>query len=162
MHILDPEKKNIRLQCPYCTAVLLGMQRLSRHVLTKHPKITFEQWVADCERYGLDDVVKRANLDPALKQRKKPVKNPIVTSYRDIKANSGCLTRLLYRSSGKHSETVFPEFALYHDKLRGIKLVDLKQALLNAGFTQDPTEKSRYILRTNKFNLFVFVPMTRS
>jgi hypothetical protein len=93
-------------------------------------------------------------LDPApLKQRKKLKKFPAVNSYRDIKANSGNLTRILYRVD----KTVFPEFALYHDRATAKHKQTILEALQHAGFEADPTAKGRYVLRTNKFNVFIFL-----
>lgn len=80
-------------------------------------------------------------LDP-LRVRKGLIKKPKVLKYRDYKA--GGLIRILTRERDH-----FPEFALYAKR-------SLDAELKEAGFTME--NKGKWVLRTNKFNIFVFEP----
>lgn len=87
--------------------------------------------------------------DPEVKVRKKLIVNPQVLQVNDFTSKG--LVRVLHRKTDS-----FPEFALYPEHTRSqfnknIVLGSLK----DAGFTDEG--KGKWVLRTNKFNVFVYV-----
>jgi hypothetical protein len=90
---------------------------------------------------------KRKKLDP-LKKRSKMISKPVVKGFKDIKA--GGLVRVLFREAGAGN---FPEFALYPQKTS--YSMEMKASLHNAGLKEE--SRSKWVLRTNKFNIFVYV-----
>jgi hypothetical protein len=97
------------------------------------------------EKRGLYDPKKKA-----LKVRKRLTDKPKVLSHKDFKADG--LIRVLARKDG----TYFPEFALYPQKNfnRRNKARPLA-SLVDAGLTEE--SRGKWVLRTNKFNIFVYV-----
>jgi hypothetical protein len=83
----------------------------------------------------------------ALKVRKRLTDKPKVQSFKDIKADG--LVRVLFREADGR----FPEFALYPKKSK--YSLEMKAALHNAGLTEEA--RGKWVLRTNKFNIFVYV-----
>jgi hypothetical protein len=84
------------------------------------------------------------DFDP-LKVRRGLIKKPKVITYTD--ANASGLIRILERQDG----TLFPEFALYCKTY----LLKTTESLKQAGFKQEA--RGKWVLRTNKFNIFVYV-----
>lgn len=90
-------------------------------------------------------------LDPELKVRKGLIKKPKVTSYKDFKASG--LMRVLWLDDPTHKlgeYRLFPEFALYPKRKPAIL-----SSLQHAGFKEE--EAGKWVLRTNKFSVFVYV-----
>lgn len=115
------------------------MAKLRRHRKTEHPKAHSESL-----RKALRT---KAKLDP-LKARKKLVATPRVLNLKDYKGQG--FIRVLWRAN----ETTFPEFALYV-KFRGMAHQMQDDMLKDAGLTEE--SKGKWVLRTNKFSIFVFV-----
>ena len=80
-----------------------------------------------------------------LKTRKALIANPPVEKFHDYGALG--TIRILHRKKAE----LFPELALTAEK----KGVDIKPALTAAGFTDEKSGK--WVLRTNKFNIFVYI-----
>jgi hypothetical protein len=74
--------------------------------------------------------------------RKGLTTKPKVEGYKDHKADG--LIRVLYRS-----KDYFPEFALYPRSSPSIE-----KSLVDAGFKEE--KPSKWVLRTDKFNIFVY------
>lgn len=89
-------------------------------------------------------ILKGERLDPdaIVIVRKDLIQKPSVMGVSDIKADG--LLRILTRK-----KDYFPEFALYPKRSIGA------QCLKDAGFTHEG--KGKWVLRTNKFNIFVFI-----
>jgi hypothetical protein len=85
----------------------------------------------------------KGKLDP-LKKRTKLMSTPKVQRFKDFKA--GGLVRVLYREG----HTLFPEFALYPKRSNDVML-----SLVDAGLKQEA--RGKWVLRTNKFNIFVYL-----
>jgi len=77
----------------------------------------------------------------ALKVREKLTDKPKVLSHKDFKADG--LIRVLQRD-----KDLFPEFALYP---RGNPPI---RSLYDAGLKEE--SRGKWVLRTNKFNIFVY------
>ena len=97
------------------------------------------------KKMGLYDPKKKA-----LKVREKLTNKPKVLGFKDFKASG--LVRVLQREDAKNREVMdyFPEFALYPKKSPRIE-----SGLTDAGFKQE--SRGKWVLRTNKFNIFVYV-----
>lgn len=98
------------------------------------------------KKMGLYDPKKKA-----LKVRKKLTDKPRVVTFKDYKGQG--LIRVLRRANW----TLFPEFALYV-KLEGPKHPvheEHDEMLREAGLTEE--QSGKWVLRTNKFNIFVYV-----
>lgn len=80
-----------------------------------------------------------------IKIRKKLISKPKVKGFKDF--NSPGLIRVLDREKDK-----FPEFALYPRARNVGKVV---KSLRDAGLKQE--EKGKWVLRTERFNIFVYV-----
>jgi hypothetical protein len=80
-----------------------------------------------------------------IKVRKKLISKPAVKGFKDF--NSPGLIRVLDRDKDK-----FPEFALYPRARNAGKVV---KSLRDAGLKQE--EKGKWVLRTDRFNIFVYV-----
>jgi hypothetical protein len=93
-------------------------------------------------KHGLYDPKKKP-----LKVRKRLTDKPKVLKFKDIKADG--LVRVLFREADGR----FPEFALYPRKTK--YSMEMKAALHNAGLTEEA--RGKWVLRTNKFNIFVYV-----
>jgi hypothetical protein len=91
---------------------------------------------------------KKKKASKAIRVRRGLTTKPKVVKYTDFKCRG--LIRILIREPTKDSSrwNVFPEFALYPMNLRADILKD-------AGFKQE--SKGKWVLRTNKFNIFVYV-----
>jgi hypothetical protein len=83
-------------------------------------------------------------LDPQVHVRKGMINKPKVIEFADFKGSG--LARLLWRED----YTLFPEFALYMRKNKA-----LEEALRFAGLKEEA--KGKWVLRTNTFNIFVYV-----
>lgn len=83
--------------------------------------------------------------DPVLKVRRKLISLPHVKAFKDF--NCSGLIRVLDREKDK-----FPEFALYP---RNRNLAKIVKGLRDAGLAQE--EKGKWVLRTDRFNIFVYV-----
>jgi hypothetical protein len=81
---------------------------------------------------------------PIIQVRVKLISLPNVKSFKDFQA--GGLIRVLDRKDDK-----FPEFALYPKAVNNVKIV---KSLRDAGLKQE--ERGKWVLRTNKFNIFVY------
>jgi len=96
---------------------------------------------------------RKKKADPDIEVRKEPKPAEVlgigeVLKIRDWKAKG--LVRVV-----KGTQKEFPEFALYLSKKKAKPDVhDWHSLLLNAGFTKEKEDK--YVLRTNKLNLFVY------
>lgn len=88
---------------------------------------------------------KRKKADPVVKVRRRLISLPSVKSFKDF--NCSGLIRVLDREKDK-----FPEFALYP---RNRNLAKIVKGLRDAGLAQE--EKGKWVLRTDKFNVFVYV-----
>jgi hypothetical protein len=82
-------------------------------------------------------------LDPDIKVRRRLIKKPMVLDYYDFEADG--LIRVLLRED----KTLFPELALYTKPY-----VDVLESLRQAGFREE--ERGKWVLRTDKFNIFVY------
>jgi hypothetical protein len=134
------------------------MAKLRRHRKQKHPKAHKKSVKKALKTKGyptsmgeLSKIAKKPSkrkrmgkwkLDP-LKVRKGLIKNPKVLGFSDYKCAG--LVRVLRRVGDN-----FPEFALYPSR-KTIIIPSLQQA----GFKQE--SRGKWVLRTNKFNIFVYV-----
>jgi len=139
------------VHCRLCGKPIKGMDfaermaKLRHHRKLKHPTAHKRSVAKAMVTKGYDKKwKKRAKLDP-LKARKGLIKKPKVEAYTDHKANG--LIRILERQEG----TLFPEFALYPKSDRKL----LTESLKDAGLKQE--SKGKWVLRTNKFNIFVYI-----
>jgi hypothetical protein len=106
--------------------------------MKQHPKAHKESTRKTLRTKGL--------LDPGtLKTRRKLVAMPQVQGFKDFHSASNIL-RVLFRKD----ESFFPEFAfnVRHDQR-------IEKSLVDAGFTGEG--KGKWVLRTNKFNVFVYM-----
>jgi len=138
------------VHCRICGKPIKGrdfaerMAKLRHHRKQKHPTAHKRSVAKAMVTKGYDKTWRRkAKLDP-LKARRGLIKKPKVLGYSDIKASG--LIRILEREDHK----LFPEFALYppHSK-------KMEYALAHAGLM--PESKGKWVLRTNKFNIFVYI-----
>jgi len=113
------------------------MAKLRRHRKQAHPKAHRESVKKMLRTKGI--------LDP-LKARKGLIKKPKVLAFKDYDAKG--LIRMLHREDG----TLFPEIAIYPTSH---KLVTLTDCLKDAGLKQEA--RGKWVLRTNKFNIFVYI-----
>ncbi len=90
-------------------------------------------------------VVENPSKKPKIKARRRLIDTPKVVGYDDYKADGG-LIRVLRRSKA----SALPEFALYMG--RGSR--PFRNALVSAGLIEE--EKGKWVLRTNKFSIFVY------
>jgi hypothetical protein len=79
-----------------------------------------------------------------IRVRRKLISKPAVKSFKDFAASG--LIRVLDREKDK-----FPEFALYP---RARNKAKVEKSLRNAGLKEE--EKGKWVLRTDKFNIFVY------
>jgi hypothetical protein len=120
----------------------------------KHPEVSYKAISKRGERASIEAYPKNADpwpiipfLDPEpIRQRKQLIANPQVQSYTDVPAKG--LVRVLFRKDGSE----FPEFALYAPKRAKSGMVN---ALNDAQFTDEG--RGKWVLRTNKFNIFVYL-----
>lgn len=91
--------------------------------------------------------VKKRKLDPELKERNLTA-TPRVVKFKDYKGKG--LIRVLWRAN----KTLFPELALFL-KFRGMAHELQDDMLKDAGLTEE--KNGKWVLRTNKFNIFVYV-----
>jgi len=80
-----------------------------------------------------------------IRVRRKLISKPVVKSFKDFPASG--LIRVLDREKDK-----FPEFALYP---RAKNKAKIEKSLRHAGLKEEETAK--WVLRTDKFNIFVYV-----
>jgi len=80
----------------------------------------------------------------AIKIRKGLINKPKVLKHVDHKGYG--LVRVLTRE-----KDFFPEFAVYPDR----SSKDVKQSLKDAGLKEE--QRGKWVLRTNRFNIFVYV-----
>jgi hypothetical protein len=113
------------------------MKKLRGHRKQAHPS---------AHKRSVKKSMKHRKLDP-LKTRTRMISKPKVVSFKDIKADG--LVRVLFRVGNDR----FPEFALYPKKTKFS--MEMKAALHNAGLTEEA--KGKWVVRTNKFNIFVYV-----
>jgi hypothetical protein len=112
------------------------MAKLRRHRKQAHPKAHRESVKKALKTKGI--------LDPEkLKARRGLINKPHVLGYSDYKCSG--LVRILRRV-----EDIFPEFALYPS---GKTII--VPSLLQAGFNEE--SRGKWVLRTNKFNIFVYI-----
>ena len=141
------------VHCRLCGKAIKGrnfaerMAKLRHHRKQKHPTAHKRSVAKAMVTKGYDRKWrKRARLDPeALKARRGLIKKPKVEAYTDHKASG--LIRILERQEG----TLFPEFALYAKSNRKL----LTESLKDAGLKEEA--KGKWVLRTNKFNIFVYL-----
>ena len=127
------------VHCRICGKAINGasfkerMAKIRSHRKEKHPT---------AHKRSVKKALKtKAKLDP-LKPRKRLINKPRVIDHVDVKASG--LIRVLYREDN----TVFPEFALYP------KALDV-MCLKHAGLKEEA--RGKWVLRTNKFNIFVYI-----
>ena len=90
-------------------------------------------------------------LDPSLKVRKSLVKTPKVLRYADFEGRDSMI-RVLLRAG----DSAFPEFAIYASAFRPpFDKKRMGEVLKLAGFEEEA--KGKWVLRTNKFSMFVYV-----
>jgi hypothetical protein len=105
-------------------------RRLVKEVLAgKRPQEDLEKYV-------------QGTLDP-LKTRRGLTTKPKVIDHKDFESRG--LIRVLLRKD----RTCFPEFAFYPRSSPSIE-----ESLVDAGFKEE--KPSKWVLRTNKFNIFVY------
>lgn len=112
------------------------MAKLRRHRKQSHPK---------AHRESVKKALKTKGYDP-LKTRSKMINKPTVTSFTDYRMSG--LIRILRRADASY----YPEFTLYPRK-KGIAYII--GSLTDAGLKQE--EKGKWVLRTNKFSIFVYL-----
>jgi hypothetical protein len=98
-------------------------------------------WVLDPEP---EKKIAKTIKEKILRIRDRLTNKPEAIGFKDFKA--GGLIRVLKLKDARH----YPEFALYLRKLRE----DVKKALQDAGFTEE--KKGKWVLRTDKLNIFVY------
>lgn len=81
-----------------------------------------------------------------IRVRRKLINKPAVKGFKDFPASG--LIRVLDREKDK-----FPEFALYP---RARNKAKIEKALRDADFQQPKEEKGKWVLRTDKFTVFVY------
>ena len=129
------------VHCRLCGKPIKGMdfaermKKLRHHRKEKHPK---------AHRESVKKALKTKGKYDPLKVRKGLTNKPKVHRFIDQKARG--LIRVLYRKD----DTYFPEFALYTTKKAHII-----GSLLHAGLKEE--SKGKWVLRTNKFNIFVYI-----
>jgi hypothetical protein len=125
--------------CSICGKAFRGefqdvMAKLRRHRKKEHPK---------AHAKSVKKTQRTKGYDP-LRVRKGLTNKPKVHRFTDQKARG--LIRVLYRKD----DTYFPEFALYT-----IKKAHIIGSLVFAGLKEE--SKGKWVLRTNKFNIFVYI-----
>jgi hypothetical protein len=126
--------------CRLCGKAFRGefpdvMAKLRRHRKREHPTE---------HRKSVKKTLKTKGKYDPLKVRKGLTNKPKVHRFIDQKARG--LIRVLYRKDG----TYFPEFALYTTKKAHII-----GSLIHASLKEE--SKGKWVLRTNKFNIFVYI-----
>ena len=152
------------IHCRLCGKAIKGMdfaermKKLRHHRKLKHPTAHKRSVAKAMVSKGYDKAWRRkAKLDPAmyafekkkldpLKARKGLIKKPKVLSFKDYDAKG--LIRILQREN----EPLFPEFAIYPT---AYKLVTLQDCFKDAGLKEE--SRGKWVLRTNKFNIFVYI-----
>jgi len=117
------------------TSFQARMKKLRSHRKLEHPKAHKESVKKTSKTKSV--------LDP-IKQRKKLIATPRVLKFKDFKGSG--LIRVLTREG-----SFFPEFALYPNHVTR----DMMLSFVDAGFTDEG--KGKWVLRTNKFSIFVYV-----
>jgi len=143
-----PEKV---VHCSICGYAVKGydfyerMSKLRRHRKEAHPKAhkgSVKKGLRTKRKRGIIHDPHYPYCDPEkkLKVRTRAIEKPRVVRVRDIKGSG------LFRVLEREDESRFPELAIYP------KRIDQK-ALKDAGFKEE--KRNYWVLRTNKFNLFV-------
>jgi hypothetical protein len=144
-----PEKT---IHCSLCGQAITGydfperMDKLRKHRKMKHPK-AHKQSV----KKSAATKRKKRKLDP-LKTRTGLIANPQVKSYKDTEAMG--TIRVLQRKNAPF----FPELALTVPDAKTLPsktIADISTSLESAGFTFEG--RGKWVLRTNKFNIFVYI-----
>lgn len=117
------------------------MKRLRSHRKNEHPK-AHKQSVRKTLRT-------KAKLDPETKVRKKLITVPRVINFKDFQGKESKI-RVLHRANS----TLFPELMIYV-KFKGMAHEIQDDMLKDAGFTEE--SRGKWVLRTNKFSIFVYV-----
>lgn len=148
------------VHCGICGEAIRGddfgerMRKLRKHRKAEHPKAhkkSVKKTLKTKRRKGIINTTKRRAKQTVLKIRRDFISRPAVVRYGDFEGNDSMI-RLLLRSD----DSTFPEFALYTDRYR--PKFDKKvmgQALRDAKFTEEA--RGKWVLRTNKFSIFVYV-----
>jgi len=138
------------------------MQKLRRHRKQAHPKAHRESVKKMLKTKGILDprgeekesikALKTAlalsgDFDP--KKRSKLINKPKVVSFNDIEGRG--LIRVLRREDGSH----YPEFALYPSRVMQTIGFHMEESLRDARFSLE--SKGKWILRTKKYSIFVYV-----
>jgi len=137
------------VHCSICGKAISGvdfgerMKKLRKHRKKMHPtahKRSVKKTLKTKRRKGLIH-------DPqqVIKVRKGMIKTPKVLGFGDYEADG--LLRVLEREDG----TCFPEFALYMKNVDDLVIASLEHSGLKE------KERNKYLLRTDKFNLFVYL-----
>lgn len=124
--------------CSLCGKAFKGsfaevMRKLRSHRKREHPK---------AHKKSVKKTLKTKRVLDPLKKRAELISKPKVLGFSDI--NGGALIRILKRESD-----YFPEFALYPRRKFS------PECLEDAGLKQE--SRGKWVLRTNKFNIFVYV-----
>jgi len=85
----------------------------------------------------------RLDPDAIIKVRKGLIQKPKVLEHKDYKADG------LIRVLRLEKQILFPEFALYPPSSPAVE-----ESLADAGFVEE--EPDKWVLRTNKFSIFVY------
>jgi hypothetical protein len=139
------------------------MARLRRHRKERHPKAHRESVKKMLRTKGILDPSKdeekesvkalktalalSGDFDP--KKRSKLINKPKVVSFNDIEGRG--LIRVLRREDGSH----YPEFALYPSRVMQDIGFHMEESLRDARFSLE--SRGKWVLRTNKFSIFVYV-----
>jgi len=141
------------VHCRLCGKAIKGrdfaerMAKLRHHRKLIHPTAHKRSVAKAMVTKGYDKKwKKRATLDP-LKKRRGLIKKPKVSLVIDYKGSG------LVRTLTREDLTVFPEFAFYPTHKKHV--AELKESLKFAGFNEE--SKGKWVLRTNKFNIFVYI-----
>ena len=149
------------IHCRLCGKAIKGMdfaermKKLRHHRKLKHPTAHKRSVAKAMVTKGYDKAWRRkAKLDPEsmyafekkkldpLKARKGLIKKPRIRGHKDFHGSG--LIRVLFRE-----KDLFPEFAIYP------KAKIPTQSLIDAGLKEE--SKGKWVLRTNKFNIFVYI-----
>lgn len=143
------------VHCHLCGKAIRGydfaerMKKLRHHRKQKHPSAHKRSVAKAMVTKGYDREWKRkAKLDPSLKIRRGLIQKPQVIDHYDLNASG--LVRVLRRKDG----TNFAEFALCPKRTNKAWQRGMKSSLINAGLKEEA--KDKWVLRTNKFSIFVY------
>lgn len=145
------KKGSFRRKVSGKVSLIIGKLKGQRKTTLQAIRYNIKKWSVEAAE---NDCMKKGGIftaakgyDP-LKKRSGLIANPQVKGFHDYGALG--TVRILHRKNA----VSFPELALTAEH-KGNYMAEIGEALSNAGFTDEL--QGKWVLRTNKFNIFVYV-----